>query len=186
MDTTESGTPVTVMKVAIGSVNPAKIAAAKQASCRVWPDAQIIAVDVPSGVTEQPMDDEETIQGAINRARAALLAADAEIGMGVEGGVQDSSHGMFVGAWAAVVDRSGTLGIGAGGRVLLPESIAARLREGAELGPEMDRFSGLKNARHHEGAIGILTNGLVTRTQALEIALTFALAKFIGPQDYPS
>src|SRR5690606_13762797 len=122
--------------------------------------------------------------GAINRARAALVAGSAHIGMGVEGGVQETSHGMFVGAWAAVVDGAGRLGIGAGGRILLPESIAERIRAGRELGPEMDQFSGLENVRQHQGAIGILTNGLLSRSEALEIAPTYALARFIAPEKY--
>ncbi|MFZ1755392.1 MAG: DUF84 family protein, partial [Caldilineaceae bacterium] len=89
-----------------------------------------------------------------------------------------------VGGWAAVVDRDGCLGIGAGGRVLLPESIAHRVRAGEELGPVMDDFSGRRNVKHGEGAIGIFTAGLIERTAALEVALTYALARFITPENY--
>jgi inosine/xanthosine triphosphatase len=172
------------MKIAIGSTNPTKVQAAERAAHKIWPEAQIVAVSVASGIAEQPMNDAETIQGAINRAKAALLAVDAEIGMGVEGGIKDTPFGMYTTGWGAVVDREGRLGIGGGGSVLLPESIAERLRAGAELGPEMDRFSGLKNVRHNQGAIGIFTDGLVSRSEALEIALTYALAKFIRPDYY--
>ncbi|MBX2998387.1 MAG: inosine/xanthosine triphosphatase [Caldilineaceae bacterium] len=172
------------MKIAIGSTNPTKIQAAERAARKVWPQAQIVAAEVASGVAAQPMNDEETIRGAINRAKAALLAADAEIGMGVEGGIEDTPFGMFTTGWGAVVDRKGRLGIGGGGSVLLPESIAERLRAGEELGPEMDRFSGLKNVRQNQGAIGIFTDGLVSRSEALEVALTYALARFICPDYY--
>ena len=173
------------MKIAIGSTNPTKVEAACRAAAKVWPQGEVVAVAVPSGVAEQPMSDDETIRGAVNRARKALAAVDGvQIGMGVEGGVQDTPHGMFVGGWAAVVDREGCLGIGAGGRVLLPESIARRIRAGEELGPVMDDFSGRRNVKHGEGAIGIFTNGLIERTAALEIALTYALARFITPENY--
>ncbi|MCL4831942.1 MAG: inosine/xanthosine triphosphatase [Caldilineaceae bacterium] len=173
------------MKIAIGSTNPTKVEAACRAAAKVWPQGEVVAVAVPSGVAEQPMSDDETIRGAVNRARKALAAVDGvQIGMGVEGGVQDTPHGMFVGGWAAVVDRDGCLGIGAGGRVLLPESIARRIRAGEELGPVMDDFSGRRNVKHGEGAIGIFTNGLIERTAALEIALTYALARFITPENY--
>ena len=173
------------MKIAIGSTNPTKVEAARRAAAKVWPEGEVVAVAIPSGVGEQPMSDDETIRGAVNRARAALAAVDdAQIGMGVEGGVQDTPHGLFVGGWAAVVDRNGCLGIGAGGRVLLPESIATRIRRGEELGPVMDDFSGRRNVKHEEGAIGIFTAGLIERTAALEIALTYALARFITPENY--
>ena len=173
------------MKIAVGSTNPTKVAAVRRAAVKVWPAAEVVAVTVPSGVGEQPLSDDETIRGAVNRARNALAAVEgAQIGMGVEGGVQDTPHGLFVGGWAAVVDRDGSLGIGAGGRVLLPESIARRIRAGEELGPVMDDFSGRRNVKHGEGAIGIFTNGLIERTAALEIALTYALARFITPENY--
>lgn len=173
------------MKIAVGSTNPTKVAAARRAAAKVWPEGEVVAVAVPSGVGEQPLSDDETIRGAVNRARNALAALDdALFGMGVEGGVQDTSHGMFVGGWAAVVDRNGSLGIGAGGRVLLPESIARRIRAGEELGPVMDDFSGRRNIKQRAGAIGIFTAGLIERTAALEIALTYALARFITPENY--
>ena len=173
------------MRIAVGSTNPTKVEAARRAAAKVWPEGEVVAVAVPSGVAEQPMSDDETIRGAVNRARNALAAVEgASVGMGVEGGVQDTPHGLFVGGWAAVVDREGCLGIGAGGRVLLPESIARRIRAGEELGPVMDDFSGRRNVKHGEGAIGIFTNGLIERTAALEIALTYALARFITPENY--
>lgn len=68
------------MRVAIGSKNPAKINAVKN----VFKD-EIISVDAESGVSEQPMSDEETIKGAINRAIQAAELGEAEIGIGLEG-----------------------------------------------------------------------------------------------------
>ncbi len=173
------------MRIAIGSTNPTKVEAARRAAVKIWPGCDVVAVAVPSGVGEQPMSDDETIRGAVNRARNALAAVDrAQIGMGVEGGVQDTPHGMFVGGWAAVIDGNGVLGIGGGGRVLLPESISRRIRAGEELGPVMDDFSGRRNVKQSAGAIGIFTAGLIDRTGALEIALTYALARFITPENY--
>ncbi len=175
-----------MITVAIGSTNPAKVAAAERAARRVWPGMDIIAVAVPSGVREQPLSDDETVRGAINRATAAQAITVADFGIGVEGGVQDTPFGMFVGGWAAVIDRHGTIGIGAGGRVQLPLHIAEQIRNGAELGPAMDRFSGRENVKHNLGAIGIFTGGLVHRTEALEMAIVYALARFIAPGNYQS
>jgi inosine/xanthosine triphosphatase len=172
------------MKIAIGSTNPTKIQAAERSARTVWPGAEFVAIEVPSGVAEQPMTDEETILGALNRARGALTATAADMGIGVEGGVHDSSMGMFAIGWAAVIDNEGTVGIGGSGRLPLPESIAAQIRAGGELGPVMDQFAGRSNLKHSLGAVGILTNGMVNRTEALQVAVTYALARFMRPDYY--
>ena len=39
-------------------------------------------LSVPSGVANQPFSDEETMQGAINRAKRALEEGEAPIGIG--------------------------------------------------------------------------------------------------------
>ena len=173
-----------IMKIAIGSLNPTKIEAAQRAGRQVWPEAEFVAVDVPSGVADQPMNDEETIQGALNRAQAAMTVAAADVGMGVEGGVADSPLGMFAIGWAVVVDRNGTVGVGGSGRLPLPESIAAQIRSGGELGPVMDQFTGRHNLKHSLGAVGILTDGAVNRTEALQVAVTYALTRFRRPEYY--
>ena len=57
---------------------------------KVWKDAEITSLSVPSGVSAQPFSDEETMQGAINRAKRALEEG-APIGIGLEGGVMKRS-----------------------------------------------------------------------------------------------
>ena len=56
------------MKVVVGSKNKTKVGAVE----KVWKDAEITSISVPSGVSAQPFSDEETMQGAINRAKRAL------------------------------------------------------------------------------------------------------------------
>ena len=58
------------MKIIIGSNNPAKVAAVKNAFH--YQQTEFLSLDIPSGVSEQPFSDEETIKGAINRAVGAL------------------------------------------------------------------------------------------------------------------
>jgi inosine/xanthosine triphosphatase len=43
----------------------------------------------------------------------------------------------------------------------------------------MDAVSGRENVKHGEGAVGILTAGLVTRQQAYEVIVAYALAPLI-------
>ena len=56
-----------------------------------------------SEVSAQPLSDNETMTGAINRAKNALKSEDAQIGVGLEGGVVKTEHGYFLCNWGAIV-----------------------------------------------------------------------------------
>lgn len=173
-----------VRLIAVGSTNPAKVSAVIAVARRVWPDACVRGIDVPSGVSEMPMSDEELRRGALERAKRARAALDADLGLGLEGGVARHGDLYFVCGWVATVDRGGHVGLGATGRVLLPDDIARRLREGDSLGEIMDELSGQTDSRTGPGAIGILTAGLVTRAEAFQQAVAFSLAPFLRPEWY--
>ncbi|WHY76494.1 DUF84 family protein [Neobacillus sp. WH10] len=149
------------MKIIIGSKNPAKINAVKNSFADH--EAEFVSIDIPSGVDKQPFSDEETIQGAINRSVGALKRGNGDIGIGLEGGVYETSHGLLLCNWGALAAHNMDPIISGGARFLLPEEVAARLRNGEELGPVMDDYAKMKNVRKHEGAIGIFTNGMINR-----------------------
>ena len=167
-------------RVAVGSTNPVKLAAARAVVTRLAPDAIVEAVAVPSGVPDQPLGDEETIRGALARARGAREKLDADFGVGLEGGVVEISDGtMRTCAWAAVVSRSGRHGVGGSLAMPLPESVAEMIRGGMELGHAMDKLTGLTKTKHGAGAVGILTAGLVDRQAAYEVLVAYALSPFL-------
>ncbi|MEH7074716.1 DUF84 family protein [Neobacillus drentensis] len=150
------------MKIIIGSKNPAKINAVKNSFTS---EDEFVNLDIPSGVNEQPFSDEETIKGAINRAIGALKQGKGDIGIGLEGGVQETSYGLFICNWGALVSNEGETFIAGGARIPLPEEVAIRLRSGEELGLVMEDFANKKNVRKQEGAVGIFTNGMVSRSE---------------------
>lgn len=166
------------MRVTVGSTNPVKVAAVERALERFEP--AVSDADVDSGVSEQPRSIAETVEGAENRARRALEAGDGEYGVGLEGGVAavDSLPGLYLVMWAAVTDGE-RVGRGAGPALELPERIASRLAEGAELGPVMDEYLGTTDVAKNEGAAGALTDGLTDRTAALETAVSCAFGPFV-------
>ncbi len=175
-----------MMRIVIGSTNPVKCSATRAVLKPLYPDAEFITVDVPSGVSEQPWGDAETRAGAVNRARAALHHTGADLSVGLEGGIQETEFGLMTTAWCALVDATGRLGIGGNACVLLPEAVADHLRAGRELGFAMDQFINRSNTKHQNGAIGILTNDLETRQSAYEMIIRLALARFRNPDWYPS
>ncbi len=173
------------MKIAVGSTNPVKVAAVRQMVLRQWPEAQIIALEVPSGVARMPMSDAESLRGAQNRAHVARALAQADLGVGLEGGVNPEEIGLVLHGWVAVVDGNGRIGIGGSARLPLPPAIAQRVLAGEELGPVMDELLGQAEVRKRGGTVGALTAGLVLRQDAFAQGVGYALAPFVAPQFYP-
>ena len=142
------------MLISIGSKNPAKITAVQN----VFTDypCEIVSVDVASGVRAQPLSDDETINGAINRAIAAANVSAADIGIGLEGGVQQTEYGLFLCNWGALKYKEMEPIIAGGARIPLPKEIADLLLKGEELGPVMDEYAKKQNIRKKErGGRGI-------------------------------
>jgi inosine/xanthosine triphosphatase len=172
------------MKIVVGTDNPVKYRAVRNVMRRLFPDAQVIALRVPSGQPEQPIGDDQTRRGALNRAHAARLATHADWGVGLEGGVVESEFGMMTCAWCAIEDRSGRVGVGGSTNMLLPEEVAERVRAGAELGQAMDEFAKITNVKQKMGAIGVMTKGLTDRQRAYEFIVKMALVKFLWKDKY--
>ncbi len=55
------------MKILVGSKNPVKLNAVKEAFSLYFENIEIVSISVPSNVSDQPIN-EETYEGAKNRA----------------------------------------------------------------------------------------------------------------------
>lgn len=173
-----------VRSVAVGSGNPVKLAATRAVITRVAPDARVSGVSISSTVRDQPIGDDETMRGALARARGARDAVAADLGIGIEGGVVVGTGGSLrTCAWAAVVSANGRESVGGSLAMPLPGRVAALIRdEHMELGAAMDRLVGERNTKQGRGAVGILTAGLIDRQAAYEAIITYALAPFLTPE----
>ncbi|MBI4163718.1 MAG: inosine/xanthosine triphosphatase [Candidatus Aenigmarchaeota archaeon] len=172
------------MKIAIGSKNPVKVAAVTDGLKEAFPKAEFVSVDVKSGVSSQPVGDDETVKGATNRATEALKKIGADLGVGLEGGVEETKHGMMATVWCAIIDVKGNIGLGGGLHIHIPEVVAKKIRNGVELGKAMDELTNRKDTKHQEGALGILTKGLIDRKTGYESLVRLAAAKFLNPDLY--
>jgi|SRR3989338_3197801 len=169
------------MNVAVGSKNPIKIEAVRLAFKTVWPKIawNVVGIEVASGVSHQPMSSAEAIHGAGTRARSALALSEADYSVGMEGGFQRiGEHGFSMG-WTVVKDRQGNIGIGASLHTLLPPQMVAMIENGMELGTVDDKIFGRTNSKQTEGFIGLMTNGLITRTTAYRDGVIAALSRFL-------
>jgi inosine/xanthosine triphosphatase len=171
--------------VAVGSLNPVKVNAVKLVLEKAQIAADVRGIAAPSGVREQPIGVEEIKRGAYQRAINACGALQADWGIGLEGGVEfDPDDKAWLFSTIAIVTVDGRQSTSRGAELLLPPGIAARLRAGEELGPVMDELLGTVNIKHGPGAVGFLTNGLITREEAYRDSLSRALAPLLHPDLY--
>lgn len=168
------------MKIGVGSTNPTKTRAVETVLRVLFDTIELITLEVPSGISSQPVGDPETRRGALNRARAVLELTDAEWGFGLEGGVIETEFGVMTNAWCVVAARDGRVGVGGSANMLLPDAVAQRvLKDGRELGEAMDEYANTQDVKRGKGAIGILTRGLLDRQGAYEYIIKLALARMM-------
>src|SRR5699024_10188811 len=162
------------MKILVGSKNRTKIHAVEMA----FPQATVIGQDLPSDVSPQPFGDEETLQGAINRAKHARNLSENSFGIGLEGGVIVTLDELYVCNWGALITPTGEIFTASGARVRLPQDFIAPLRTGKELSELMNAYTKRHDIRHKEGAIGIFTNGLLLRRKMFAQVVTLLKGQY--------
>lgn len=165
------------MKIAFGSTNPAKLIAVKAALNAVlnnnnW---EIVSVEVKSNVAEQPMSDAEAIKGAIHRAQTSLEKTNADIGIGLEGGLQQVGELWFTGNVACAVTKEGRKGYGISQKAATPSSFINEVKKGKNLTEAIHSITNISDIGKKDGLLGLMTNGLITRSSASEQAIIAAL-----------
>jgi inosine/xanthosine triphosphatase len=176
--------PLSFRTAAIGSTNPAKVEAVRRILGKLAPGCALEALDVPSGVEPMPLGEAAVRAGAEARARAALARTGADVAFGLEGGAILETDAAWLTGHVVAVTRDGRLGEAAWGRMLLPRVAAERLRRGEELGDIIDDLFARKESKRQAGAIGILTDGAMSRTDAFAYLVAMACAPFLHPELY--
>ncbi len=169
------------MKVTVGSTNPAKVEAVREI-LQDYPylmDAEIVGVEVSSGVPDQPTSFEEVTGGAVNRAKEAFIDCDYSIGL--EAGfvcVPNAKSGYMNVSACAIHDGTDTH-LGLSSAFETPDREIMRLvvedglnfaeaanRTGLDSDPELGKKSGV---------IGALTGGKINRKEYVQQSLQMAL-----------
>lgn len=180
--------PPDPLRVVVASQNPVKIEAARRGFEQVFPalEIRIESLSVPSGVSDQPFSDDETLKGARTRAENARAARpDADYWIGLEGGLELHQADLMAGAWIFVLGPGGQ-GRSRTASFLLPALISQKIRQGLELGAAIDEVFNRQGAKRGPGAAGLLTDGVIGRTDLYEPAVVLALIPFHQRRLYPS
>lgn len=169
------------MKINLGSSNPNKLAALKETlqGYERFKNAEIIGIKVDSNVSDQPISLEETIRGAINRAKTAFK--DCDYSFGLESGLMTVPYtktGYMDLTVCAIYDgKEAHLGLSPTWEFPDKRMTEAILKEGLTMSEVGNKF-GLTNNPNigdAEGVIGILTHGHVDRKAYAQPAIHMAL-----------
>ena len=174
-------------QIVVASTNPVKTEAARLAFAAVFPGEAfaVESVGAKSNVADQPMTDEETLRGALNRVdEIAQVRPEADYWVGIEGGIEIKDKEMVAFAWAVVRDRD-RQGKGRTGEFFLPARLKELVEGGMELGQADDIVFGRTESGRKNGSVGLLTRNAITRTEFHKQAVILALVAFAHPELYP-
>jgi inosine/xanthosine triphosphatase len=179
------------MKVLVGSRNPVKLEATKEAFSKYFDAVEVVDIEVNSKVSNQPIED-ETFACAKNRAFELKRineerGLDAKFFVDIEGGIKELFHRWFTFGVICIMDDKGKIGYGTSPFFELPSYITEELLKGkgaVELGDVMDSLIGEKNTKEKQGAVGHFTKGVVDRKRYYVDGLTVALIPFLNEAVY--
>ncbi len=174
-------------RVAIGSKNAVKVRAVKKAWTSMMGEAEFLSIDPPR-YTHQPVGLDETLDLARMRARYSLEQVGADYGVGIEAGlikVYGGITGYIDTQVCVILDRNGleTIGFSAGFE-FPPQATARAVRERVELGKTMEELCKRRDIGRMLGAVGVLTRGVITRTDLSFQAVVMALIPRINARLY--
>jgi len=173
-------------RIVLASKNPVKMQATLQGFQKMFPTEEfdLVAIEAPSDVSDQPLTDDETLRGALNRAWNSIPAvSNADYWVGIEGGVEEQDGELAGFAWVVICTRS-RVGKSRTGSFPLPAAVADLIRQGMELGEADDIVFGRTNSKQENGAVGLLTDNVIDRTMLYEPSVVMALIPFKNKEIY--
>lgn len=177
------------MKVNVGSKNTIKVQAVQESFLDFpnFSDAEVVSIQVDSGVSKQPKNIEQTVQGAINRAKNAFSNCDLSVGL--ESGlmeVPNTKSGYMDITMCAIYDGK-KFHLGGSSAFEYPKSmidlVFSKDYEIDEAAKEIG-FSHDTSIGEREGMIGALTKGKLNRKNYSKQAVMTALIHLLNPEHY--
>ncbi len=177
------------MKIIVGSTNFVKVEVVREviSSYGFLKGAEVIGVNVSSRVSAQPKSLEETLTGAMNRARYAFR--DCDYSVGLEDGLM-RVHWAKTGCMNVCVcdvfdGREHYLGLSSAFEYPL-EVVRLVLKEGLDVNQAFHKIGLTDNPKigSDEGAIGILSRGRLMRKEYSKQAITMALVRLENKELY--
>ena len=174
------------MKIDIGSKNPVKIEAVKEAFSLFFDNVNVEGFSVNSGVSSQPKTLNEVIQGAKNRAINCFNNCD--YGIGLESGifpVEGSLTNYLNVCCCAIYNGKKIVGIGFSPGFEYPQFVIKRiLQEESETGQIFDEILNEKNIKQKQGIVGALAHNKYSRKDFTIAGVIMALCPLLNKELY--
>lgn len=117
-------------EVVVASTNPVKIDAVRNGFASMFGEIgfNIVGQQAKSNISDQPMTENETFDGAKNRVDyISTKYPTAHFWVGIEGGIDEHDVGMYTFAWIAIKSRRGNMGIARTASFFLPLPIVEHI-----------------------------------------------------------
>lgn len=174
------------MKINIGSKNPTKIEAVREAFSLFFNNVIVSGLNIDSGINSQPKSLKEIIQGARNRA--INCSNNCDYGVGIETGVfpiNNSLTGYLDIGCCAIYKGKKIVGLGFSPGFEYPKFIVKKiLQEGLEVGQIFDEITGDKNIKQKQGAVGFLAHNKFSRKDFMKAGVIMALFPLLNKELY--
>ena len=164
------------MNVVVGSKNPVKLNATRNILGRIYRDITVSSANVDSGVPDQPFGLDQTVKGAVNRAKNAYTE-EFELSVGIESGllnVPETLTGYIDLQWCAIYDGK-NITIEASSGFEYPPSVIKEVLNGVEVGDVMDKVIGVDDLGQKKGAVSYLSMEMLNRTENTEECVLTAM-----------
>ncbi len=172
------------MRINVGSKNQTKIQGVREALVlypHLFPNPEIVGVDVSVDAFGHPKSLKETMEGAIARAKDSFV--DCNYSFGLEGGLMEvpqSNTGYMEVSACAIYDGK-QIYTGLSPSFEWPPKVAQMIVRGEADGSQAFKKAGLT---HHEkigampgGIIGFLSKGKITREDFIKYSIIMALVQ---------
>jgi len=180
------------MKISIGSKTTVKVNALKEI-LKEYPDfknAEVVSIDTDSKVSEQPKTLEETMQGAINRAKAAFQnSKGVDFSFGVEAGLSKipNTKTGYMNLTVCVIFDGKDIHVGLSSGFEYPIKVTELVfKEGLDINQAFHKVGLTKDPKigSSSGAIGFLTKNRLPRKEYVKESIRTALIHLENKEHY--
>ncbi len=173
------------MLINVGSENPIKVKAVKNAFGKYFEEIEVKGIETDSEVKEQPLNLQDILKGAQNRAMKSF--SNCNYSVGIESGIMSfPSNSGYMEITMAVIFDGKDFFFGTSPLFEYPEKAVQLLLKGEDdINTAFAKLFGKeKDMGKKKGAVGELTKGKINRTEFTELAVVMALMKIVSKEFY--
>jgi non-canonical (house-cleaning) NTP pyrophosphatase len=171
------------MKIAVGTTSENKNKFLQDTVSVLGIRTQLFPVKVPSGIPEQPLNEQITVVGARNRAKSAVeVVEEAEFGIGMEGGLELIQDDYYLVCAVVLYDKhEERYFTGISSKIQLPKSVSEAIKHGEEFGVHIYEY--LERNDLNDSMRNTVTE-LTSRKRLFSEAIQSAFATYLNRAHY--